>query len=540
MTVYALLREQKKKRRLSRVASDILSEEDIKYTKQLKALLENTVAEAGGTKATATHEGQAGIISSLLKAGICSVDGLMRKNAHELFVLHREAGPVVEGGLGVRITVQLNLFGGSVANLGSPTQMNWLKGVFKRGELGCFCLTEMGAGVLSGLVVNTTATFIPGPSPHFDLHSPTEASKKTWISQGLTAKWGVVIARLFVPGASVNDEPVDKGPHAFIIDMTAPGIVREGMQSKTDFNGLDNANVRFEHVNLALDGMLSAMSFVDSSGRYHLVDDKVPFKFVQVAQRLLSGRICIAGAAVYQARKVLDAVTDYSRKRPIPTGRDETTPLAELPVMRDTLEEIGAVMTVLRHFTKSIEDSFIADDTISSQLVHRIACGKIESVNFCIDAILELKARVGSLSLQSNGPFGSQTDILYVYRFAEGDSSILRQKMARDRLKKIVTGPAGSLGILLELCRVPIHYLTDRSGLGHARAELSLRLVQLGFALFGKRGKSKVNAWFEAHHLVEKVAKLHARLSIYDDVADRPGLKQSRALQLYKYHFFSK
>jgi hypothetical protein len=46
--------------------------------------------------------------------------------------------------------------------------------------------------------------------------------------------------------------------------------------------------------------------------------------------------------------------------------------------------------------------------------VHRIACGKIEAVGFCIDAILELKARVGSLSLQGNGPFGSKTDILYV------------------------------------------------------------------------------------------------------------------------------
>ena len=162
----------------------------------------------------------------LLKSGLVDTDGLLRENAHELFVLHREAGPVVEGGLGVRITVQLNLFGGSVANLGSAAQKQWLQESFNRGELGCFCLTELGAGVLSGLVVNTTATFVAGTdgqAPYFDLHSPTLESRKTWISQGLTARWGVVIARLFVPGSAAAganaDGLVDKGPHAFLVDM---------------------------------------------------------------------------------------------------------------------------------------------------------------------------------------------------------------------------------------------------------------------------------------------------------------------------------
>ena len=80
-----------------------------------------------------------------------------------------------------------------------------------------------------------------------------------------------------------------------------------------------------------------------------------------------------------------------SADRQIPTGRNETTPLAQLPVMRDTVEEIEAVMQVLRHFAFSVEESFINDQTITDDLVHRIACGKIESVGFCIDAILALK-----------------------------------------------------------------------------------------------------------------------------------------------------
>jgi acyl-CoA oxidase len=55
-----------------------------------------------------------------------------------------------------------------------------------RGDLGCFSLTEKFAGVNSGLVVQTTATFdeITG---EFVLNTPNEGSKKNWISQGFVA-----------------------------------------------------------------------------------------------------------------------------------------------------------------------------------------------------------------------------------------------------------------------------------------------------------------------------------------------------------------
>jgi hypothetical protein len=100
-----------------------------------------------------------------------------------LFEAHRHGGALFEVGLGIRTTVQYNLFGGSVANLGSAEQIEWLqgnerqknnkkikfqfffcviiliyKGVFDRQEIGCFALTERRAGVLSGLICDTTAT----------------------------------------------------------------------------------------------------------------------------------------------------------------------------------------------------------------------------------------------------------------------------------------------------------------------------------------------------------------------------------------------
>eukprot|EP00041_Stephanoeca_diplocostata_P001427 m.19969 g.19969 ORF g.19969 m.19969 type:complete len:594 (-) comp11997_c0_seq2:318-2099(-) len=517
---------------IKKQASDILTPGDQEYVAKSKKILLETERQMITGKSEGYVEG-ANYISALLKSKIIDVGGLMRENAQELFLMHRETGPLLEGGVGVRVTVQLNLFGGSVANLGDDTQRTWLQGVFNKGELGCFCLTEKGAGVLSGLVVNTTATFRPAvaatssrPSQPagFVLHSPTVASHKTWISQGLTARWGVVIARLVLQGG------VDKGPHAFVIDMNADGVVKEDMPQKTDFNGLDNANIWFESVNLPLDSLLRGISSVSSDGEYQLVNPDVPFRFVSVAQRLLSGRICIAGAAISQLRKVFDEVAQYSKARLIPTGRDLTTPLAELPVMRDTLDGIDASMAVFRHYVRASEESFMSCKTITNELVNQIASGKIEVVGYCIDAVLSLKAHVGSLSLQETGPFGTATDILYVYRFAEGDSAILQQKLARDALKRVQTVP----GLLAEVAHLPLHWLSNRNGAGAQRIALSVELIRLAVSMIGLTRQQKMTAWFAKHRQIERIAKLKAMLTVYDTVAHRAGLTGSRELALFK------
>lgn len=54
----------------------------------------------------------------------------------------------------------------------------------KTGSLGCFALTEVNAGVVSGLIIETTATWDAG-SKTFDLHTPHAGAAKNWISQVL-------------------------------------------------------------------------------------------------------------------------------------------------------------------------------------------------------------------------------------------------------------------------------------------------------------------------------------------------------------------
>eukprot|EP00211_Chloroparvula_japonica_P001122 CAMPEP_0119119178 /NCGR_PEP_ID=MMETSP1310-20130426/780_1 /TAXON_ID=464262 /ORGANISM="Genus nov. species nov., Strain RCC2339" /LENGTH=592 /DNA_ID=CAMNT_0007108597 /DNA_START=277 /DNA_END=2055 /DNA_ORIENTATION=+ len=472
------------------------------------------------------------VVTAFVKTRELTADHTLRgKSMIPLWDLHGYCAPHMAGGIDVRITVQYNLFTGSVMNLGCAEQQEKMREIEKRGELGGFFLTEEGAGVLSGLIVNTTATYHPEDAS-FILHSPAPVSQsaKYWISQALTAKWGVVIARLLMPDGS------DKGPHAFLVDLTLPGIHMEDMESKVDFNWLDNGRCWFENVRLSDQDLLRGMCFVDEGG-YHLRDEKSPFNFIAVAQRLLSGRICIAGATLCVMNHLVEKTHEYARGRPIPTGRNETTPLAEMPFFADSIDEVRMIAGMFRHYTDYIQDRFMTE-RIGDDLVHEIACAKSEVAGFCIDTCERLKKTVGSYALFQDSPYGTKPDILYVMRFAEGDSSILRQKMVRDAVKALAKKPAG-LGVLAGACNALFQFVWNKDGLGYYRAGLQFDLVRLAVRM-AMSGKNAVKVWLHSHNLVTYTARRLAALTIHDALVRKfPECQNSREMAVFRKYYMS-
>jgi acyl-CoA oxidase len=104
--------------------------------------------------------------------------------AHRILSRHAaRLGP----GFWIRFTVHFNLFAGTVVALGTPQQIQALEDRCRqRPLLGCFGLTEVLAGVNSGLVVNTTAEFKDGK---IVINSPNKQAAKNWISQVLNFVW---------------------------------------------------------------------------------------------------------------------------------------------------------------------------------------------------------------------------------------------------------------------------------------------------------------------------------------------------------------
>ena len=123
-------------------------------------------------------------LKRLLKSMILTQTDL-EENPDRFYAAHRflsayahKIGP----GFMIRFTVQFNLFAGTVLALGNDKQRGSLIPLQKKGELGCFCLTERLAGVSSGLVVQTQCHW-DEDKQMFRLHTPTDGACKNWISQ---------------------------------------------------------------------------------------------------------------------------------------------------------------------------------------------------------------------------------------------------------------------------------------------------------------------------------------------------------------------
>ena len=104
------------------------------------------------------------------------------KNFHDnpraIFAAHELAG-FADGSMATKMTVQFNLFGGTVLKLGTDRHHNngFLDSIDDLSKIGCFGLTELGYGN-NAVEMETTATF---DGTHWIIHTPSSLSQKYWI-----------------------------------------------------------------------------------------------------------------------------------------------------------------------------------------------------------------------------------------------------------------------------------------------------------------------------------------------------------------------
>eukprot|EP01059_Diplonema_ambulator_P032988 TRINITY_DN6715_c0_g2_i1.p1 TRINITY_DN6715_c0_g2~~TRINITY_DN6715_c0_g2_i1.p1 ORF type:complete len:541 (+),score=113.13 TRINITY_DN6715_c0_g2_i1:72-1625(+) len=474
------------------------------------------------------HSISADALRLLMKERYLDIESLSEPGMKRFWACHRGMARHADlgiGGLSIRFTAQYNLFSGTVFALGCPDQMEWLKKSHDKGDLGCFMLTEKGAGVLSGLIVEATATYDPARDG-FVLRTPTDDSKKVWISQGLVADWGVFMADLVVDG-------VKHGTHGFLVDMKLPGITLESMGAKTAFNTLDNAVATFEDVFVPKDMLLSKFARI-VDGKY-VFDGEKPPSFIKIGQRLLSGRLCIADAAVGYFLHCMDRVKKYNETRMVHIGNGKKTSIAELEYVKETFEAIGAVARTNALCLKLLQNDFaevaLKGGEIPRGLQVAINAMKVEGVDHATLSLNKLRCKVGSYSLSADSPFGSTNDILYCMRFAEGDAHVLQQTLTRESIKPRMT-PFGLLTLLLELSFTTLLFpiLPARHRLRHYLNKHTL--VLLIFLKVNTPKYGKLGAWYKSGSLVYNVAKIASLGIIYDMVVSRAGASHDTTVYL--------
>lgn len=149
-----------------------------------------------------------------------SVRDFAAGRASRVLAAHEISG-LADGSMATKMTVQFNLFGGTVARLGTaihhdaggaPGAGAFLDAIDSCREVGCFALTEAAYGN-NAVEMETTATFVGGPGrqPGWVIHTPRPAAAKLWITNGAChAGWAVVFAQLETGGRR-------EGVHAFLV-----------------------------------------------------------------------------------------------------------------------------------------------------------------------------------------------------------------------------------------------------------------------------------------------------------------------------------
>lgn len=213
---------------------------------------------------------------------------------------------------------------------------------------------------------------------------PRRHDRRTGISQGFTADKTVVLANLTVEGER-------RGPHAFLMSLRERGQLVQGvsvgdMGLKTTGNDLDNAWIAFDNVRLPRSSLLNAHATVDEAGRYELTTQGLA-PFEMIGQRLYTGRVAVAAAALSYRRKLFEVTKAYADAKPIwsPLATpDEQPRLSSIPQLRALFEEAEETAGRLEAYVGRLERELcglLREGAVpDAALAHQIATAKVKAV----------------------------------------------------------------------------------------------------------------------------------------------------------------
>lgn len=355
-----------------------------------------------------------------------------------LFTAHEMLGQI-DGSLVTKFTVQNNLFGGSLMALHTDRHLPFMKRVDSLEVMGCFCFTELGYGN-NAPKMETTATYMED-TQEFVINSPTVASQKYWITNGAChANYAIVFAQTIVKGKN-------EGINSFIVQIrekdmkVSRGVMIEDMGVKMGLNPIDNGRLMFDHVRIPRVNMLNRFNDVTEDGRFISDLAKPSARFFKVADRLLSGRLCIASMCLASAKTVLHETIRYSQQRLAvgPTGESDT-PIMSFQLQQNAILPLLA-RTVVLNFGHIVGKKLFANQKGQEHAIIKTLCVIKTFASWHQEKVGRIcRERCGGGSYLQAAIIPMGVTDSHSGMTAEGDNSVLMQKVVKDILEHIQKG----------------------------------------------------------------------------------------------------
>ncbi|KAJ7679133.1 acyl-CoA dehydrogenase NM domain-like protein [Mycena polygramma] len=336
--------------------------------------------------------------------------------------IHTDPIITLDGAAGTLITIQINLFVGTLAKYSNsrPELDGILQDALQFKISGQFCLTEIGHG-LDAMNIETTATMLPDGS--FELNTPNdEAAKFMPPTSPIGVRcMAVVFARTIIHGE-------DRGIKSFLVDLNdgrqmCAGVVSKMLPARGGTEPVNHSITYFRRVRLPARALLGSPA----------KPEDFRLDFFQRLFRVAVGTLAI-GAMGLPALQVASCITaQYSlrrkvfdkdgRKQPIMIFRTQHSPIAIAVAQAYVMKAFHQVATA------------IFSSTTDMKICHGIGTIlKVVMINHAQRSLLELAERCGAQGVFEINQLSSMHKALQGVSIAEGDSLVLSIRLATEIL----------------------------------------------------------------------------------------------------------
>eukprot|EP00190_Bangiopsis_sp_CCMP1999_P004786 CAMPEP_0198731144 /NCGR_PEP_ID=MMETSP1475-20131203/28334_1 /TAXON_ID= ORGANISM="Unidentified sp., Strain CCMP1999" /NCGR_SAMPLE_ID=MMETSP1475 /ASSEMBLY_ACC=CAM_ASM_001111 /LENGTH=605 /DNA_ID=CAMNT_0044494069 /DNA_START=36 /DNA_END=1850 /DNA_ORIENTATION=- len=398
-----------------------------------------------------------------------------------------EVCEMLDHSLSVKMGVHYGLFGSSVGGLGTAEQAKyWLKKAEDREIIGCFALSELGAG--SNVRGIRTQAVYDNDSGQFIIHTPSDEAQKYWIGGAAeSANYTVAFAQLTVAGEQ-------HGIHAFVVRLrdnqgnVVPGITVADCGHKWGLNGVDNGRIWFNHVAVPREDMLSKMSWVSADGTFGSNVPDPDERFGRTLGALTGGRVSIIFSAVNQLKVGTTIAARYAKSRDVFNSQ-----LVDIQTHRLRLFPYMCGAVVMNLVGNDCKASFYTNNLAVTRDMHVVSSGLKAMATWemtkCLQECREACGGQGMLSENRVGPLVSEFNVAMTF---EGDNHVLVQQVSKAVVSQYASGRRrgefkGSLSFMNKSLERESSY--DVGSLEFIQAAMQRRLAMLLARLEQRSGK---------------------------------------------------